>query len=513
MADFWDEQYKDDLKEPFDWFFDFHDKTPDWWESLLSQQWCEAKTCDKIKDDSCGDKTIEMKESIKKKNDVRILMIGCGHSSLSFDLFQSGWTNIISVDSSHEVITAMKAKYPELIWCVGDARDLRTLPEPHGQSHRYDIIIDKGLLDALLVYPKCGEEAAQLAVSEFHRLLKSSSNGQKETEKDERNRSAKEEGKLIIISCLRGPLKDGVSSGGCDGFGGGKVKSLACLEAHNGFVKLTYEELPNPRTPPSPTGLSLGPIAPQFEDICPTHYAVITAINSDSLFERSKSEQTLPPIKAEPASISSSPQSQMSQLSSVASPPYLLHDRVSVFDYRGEPSMVDYDDYYSGAFCSEGETPESHDAFLTFDVLKDIIGQPNWIEGNLGKFRANDVEVDGQFNDVEDDGGDLNVNNGWLSNRGSRLLEVGCGSSAMGMHFHCLGFDYLGTDAIPSAIQTQRVRYPQLRLEIADARSLTRDLRGVGASVDWLAKPVDWLAKPVDIVFDKVCVLIKMHNF
>ena len=40
-----------------------------------------------------------------------------------------------------------------------------------------------------------------------------------------------------------------------------------------------------------------------------------------------------------------------------------------------------------------------------------------------------------------------------------------------------MGFDYLGTDFDPLAVQAQRERYPALRLAVADARTLVQDLR------------------------------------
>jgi len=69
------------------------------------------------------------------KSSVRIMMIGCGHSSLSVDLFNEGYTNMVSVDSSQEVITYMAERHPQMIWLVGDARDLKTtLPAEYGES-------------------------------------------------------------------------------------------------------------------------------------------------------------------------------------------------------------------------------------------------------------------------------------------------------------------------------------------------------------------------------------------
>ena len=46
--------------------------------------------------------------------DTPILIIGCGNSSLSYDMFQDGFSNIVSSDYSEIVIEKMKEKYGEI---------------------------------------------------------------------------------------------------------------------------------------------------------------------------------------------------------------------------------------------------------------------------------------------------------------------------------------------------------------------------------------------------------------
>ena len=97
-AEFWEDQYRTELAEPFDWFFDFGDLDLETWNQLLGPK------------------------------DARILVLGCGHSSLSEDMAKHGWTGVVSMDSSATVIAAMQQQAPELQWFVADARDLSTLP-------------------------------------------------------------------------------------------------------------------------------------------------------------------------------------------------------------------------------------------------------------------------------------------------------------------------------------------------------------------------------------------------
>ncbi|XP_028916726.1 EEF1A lysine methyltransferase 4 isoform X7 [Ornithorhynchus anatinus] len=77
----------------------------------------------------------------------RILVLGCGNSTLSYELLCGGFPDVTSIDYSSVVIAAMQARYahlPTLRWEVMDARDLRF---PDGA---FDAVVEKGTLDALL---------------------------------------------------------------------------------------------------------------------------------------------------------------------------------------------------------------------------------------------------------------------------------------------------------------------------------------------------------------------------
>ena len=134
---FWEEQYRGELAEPFDWFFSFHDVPLPWWRDLLG-----------------GFET-------------RVLVLGCGHSKLSEDLYAAGWKYVVSMDSSAAAIAMMQGRAPHLRWLVGDARDLAVCLAPlrevapyggpyGGEEPEFDCVLDKGLLDALLVPDRQG---------------------------------------------------------------------------------------------------------------------------------------------------------------------------------------------------------------------------------------------------------------------------------------------------------------------------------------------------------------------
>uniref|UniRef100_A0A8C8VGF4 EEF1A lysine methyltransferase 4 n=1 Tax=Pelusios castaneus TaxID=367368 RepID=A0A8C8VGF4_9SAUR len=78
----------------------------------------------------------------------RILVLGCGNSALSHDLFQLGYTDITNIDYSPVCIASMRAHYSQcrgMQWLVMDARDLAFA------DSSFDVVLEKGTLDSMLV--------------------------------------------------------------------------------------------------------------------------------------------------------------------------------------------------------------------------------------------------------------------------------------------------------------------------------------------------------------------------
>ncbi|XP_039621286.1 EEF1A lysine methyltransferase 4 [Polypterus senegalus] len=111
--DYWDERYR--TEEAFDWFGDLSS-----FKHLLEPHIGSAD---------------------------RILVLGCGNSTLSFDLYCSGFTNITNIDYSSVCISNMAAKHPNcrgLEWYQMDARKLSF------SDSCFDVVLEKGTLDAML---------------------------------------------------------------------------------------------------------------------------------------------------------------------------------------------------------------------------------------------------------------------------------------------------------------------------------------------------------------------------
>ncbi|PIK59179.1 putative methyltransferase-like protein 13-like [Apostichopus japonicus] len=96
----------------------------------------------------------------------KTLVIGCGSSRLSEDLYDLGYRNLVNIDISDVVIKQMKtrneANRPDLIY---EQMDVFKMLYDDGQ---YSVVLDKGTLDALL--PDDSESSTQQIVGMFEEI-------------------------------------------------------------------------------------------------------------------------------------------------------------------------------------------------------------------------------------------------------------------------------------------------------------------------------------------------------
>ncbi|KAK9476542.1 S-adenosyl-L-methionine-dependent methyltransferase [Lipomyces japonicus] len=157
--EYWDSRYqKEDDQNTFDWFKTFADLEP-----FLRQH-------------------IPFKDGHK----LKIVMLGCGNSTLSKDLYDAGLKHIANVDFSPACIRQMALLHrddKEMTWHVADVRDMSGF-----EPATFDIAIDKGTLDAFLSYTgsvwDIPDHIKQPAIKYM----------------DETNRILKPDGKLLYIS-------------------------------------------------------------------------------------------------------------------------------------------------------------------------------------------------------------------------------------------------------------------------------------------------------------------------
>lgn len=79
----------------------------------------------------------------------RILVVGCGNSTFSADLYDDGFRNITNIDYSANVVQAMAAKHsiarPEMLWIEMNMLKLSF------DTASFDVVIDKAAMDAIMV--------------------------------------------------------------------------------------------------------------------------------------------------------------------------------------------------------------------------------------------------------------------------------------------------------------------------------------------------------------------------
>ncbi|UZJ52654.1 hypothetical protein CBS101457_001974 [Exobasidium rhododendri] len=118
--EYWDKRYAAEKpEEDYDWFKTYSDLEP-----MLSE-------------------LIPDKES-------KILMLGCGNSTLSIDMFNAGYTRITNLDYSDVLIAKMKDRFPQMDWRVMDVRELGDRAVELGGRGTWDVVLDKGTMDALM---------------------------------------------------------------------------------------------------------------------------------------------------------------------------------------------------------------------------------------------------------------------------------------------------------------------------------------------------------------------------
>ena len=102
------------------------------------------------------------KEFLKEED--KILMVGCGNSKMSSQMYNSHFKNITNIDISDVVITKMQKQFPEMKWLEMDATKMDF------EDNYFDCTIDKGTLDAIM----CGNDPSPPAklVKEMHRVTK-----------------------------------------------------------------------------------------------------------------------------------------------------------------------------------------------------------------------------------------------------------------------------------------------------------------------------------------------------
>lgn len=79
----------------------------------------------------------------------RILILGCGNSSLGEEMYDAGFHNIVNIDYAENVVEFMRERNkgrPLMKWITMDILDMQFADES------FDIAIDKATMDAFMVF-------------------------------------------------------------------------------------------------------------------------------------------------------------------------------------------------------------------------------------------------------------------------------------------------------------------------------------------------------------------------
>ncbi|KAI0352160.1 S-adenosyl-L-methionine-dependent methyltransferase [Trametes cingulata] len=118
--------------------------TKEYWDQRYSQE-SDDSSFDWFK--SYSDIAEIIRELVPDKSS-RILMLGCGNSTLSQDMYDDGYKNIVNTDYSGILIEKMRHKHaesrPEMEWHEMDIRELKF------EDNSFDVAIDKGTMDAMM---------------------------------------------------------------------------------------------------------------------------------------------------------------------------------------------------------------------------------------------------------------------------------------------------------------------------------------------------------------------------
>ncbi|KII87510.1 hypothetical protein PLICRDRAFT_112521 [Plicaturopsis crispa FD-325 SS-3] len=87
-----------------------------------------------------------LRELVPSK-DARVLMLGCGNSKLSEEMWDDGYTNIVNTDYSAVVIEQMSRRHASRTGMSWHEMDVRALEFEDGS---FDVAIDKGTMDAMM---------------------------------------------------------------------------------------------------------------------------------------------------------------------------------------------------------------------------------------------------------------------------------------------------------------------------------------------------------------------------
>ncbi|XP_076600339.1 EEF1A lysine methyltransferase 4 [Chaetodon auriga] len=107
-----------------------------------------------------------LEEHIKKEDSI--LILGCGNSSMSADMYSAGYHSITNIDYSSVCISTMRERHSDCPSMTWHEMDIRQLSFPDAS---FDVILEKATLDAIMVEEKSPWEISPQTACFIHKTL------------------------------------------------------------------------------------------------------------------------------------------------------------------------------------------------------------------------------------------------------------------------------------------------------------------------------------------------------
>jgi len=152
---YWDDYYnKTTVEERFDWY-------GSWDTSIQEMSFAPKGGSDQVTARAIGDL---LRPYLTPES--QIMMLGCGNSNMSEQMYSAGFENIVNVDISEKLLASLRerleASMPQMRWVYENASALSF------EAGTFDVTIDKGTLDAI----EQNKPLLHSAVTEAHRTLR-----------------------------------------------------------------------------------------------------------------------------------------------------------------------------------------------------------------------------------------------------------------------------------------------------------------------------------------------------
>lgn len=152
---YWDDYYnKTSVEERFDWY-------GSWDTSIQEMSFAPKGGTEQVTARAIGD---ILRPYLTPES--QIMMLGCGNSNMSEQMYSAGFENIVNVDISEKLLASLRerlgASMPRMRWVYENASALSFEPGT------FDVTIDKGTFDAI----EQNKPLLQSAVAEAHRTLR-----------------------------------------------------------------------------------------------------------------------------------------------------------------------------------------------------------------------------------------------------------------------------------------------------------------------------------------------------